>query len=231
MDSIIKRIMRLAMTEQFDEARVLVRQLVEAEPLDVGIKVLQADIENLSGNESEALRQLNEILRINPEFGPAYYSTGILYAHQRRFDLAKTFFEKSLELLDSGQKEFLSDVWLQLGLTLWEQRSRSEAIEAWQKSLSLNSAQWKAKEYLEEFTSNYSNPKIHGDPLYFQEFQNLQVQIYLIGKGKTEFVSFDEADSIIRRITEVWNNIPEKWKLEDFSYLERNRYFKSFIIF
>jgi tetratricopeptide (TPR) repeat protein len=223
----IKTIMQLAMSERWEEARVKIREMILEEPLDPAIRVLQADIENISGNEKEALRQLKEILRNYPEFGPAYYSTGVLHARQLRWDQAKTFFIKSISLIDSAHKEILSDAWLQLGVAHWEQRNPGEAIEAWHQSLTLNPAQWKAREYLEEFTPDYSKPKILGDPEYFQAFQALQVEAYLVRQGKREFDSLEEAETLFRKMTEAWNVIPEKWKLEDMAEIERTRYFKS----
>jgi tetratricopeptide (TPR) repeat protein len=223
----IKEIMRLAMLERWDEARIGIRQLIEADPNDPGIKVLQADIENLSGNEKEALRQLKGILGDCPEFAPAYYSAGIVHARQGRWDQAKTFFEKSIFLLASDQKEMLSDAWLQLGIAHWEQRQPEDAMESWKKSLSFNPAQWKARGYLEEFTPDYSKPKTFGEPEFFMEFQELQVQAYLAGKGRSEFDSLDEADFLFRKITVAWKEIPEKWNIEEMADIERIRYFKS----
>jgi tetratricopeptide (TPR) repeat protein len=227
MEDKIKDIMQLTMSEKWEEARTLVRELIFANPFDVGIKVLQADIENLSGNEKESMRQLKEIIRFNPEFSPAYYSTGILHARQQRWDQAKSFFEKSIEKSNPDQKEFLSDAWLQMGVANWEQRNPGKALEAWQKSLFYNPAQWKAREYLEEFTPDFSKPKVFGDPEFFQEFQELQVQNYLVSQKKTQFDSLKEADIIFRKINEAWNSIPEKWKIEDWADVERLRFFKS----
>lgn len=219
--------MQLAMSERWEEARTEIRRLIEADPHDAGIRVLQADIENLSGNEKEALRQLKGIYRDDPGFAPAYYSAGIVHARQGRWDQAKTFFEKSISLLSSDQKEILSDAWLQLGIAHWEQRQPGEAMESWKKSLSFNPAQWKAREYLEEFTPDYSKPKTFGEPKYFMEFQEVQVQAYLAVKGKSEFDSLDEADFLFREITEAWRTISEKWNLEEMADIERKRYFRS----
>ncbi|MBI1822661.1 MAG: tetratricopeptide repeat protein [Nitrospirae bacterium] len=226
-DDKIKTIMQLAMAEKWEEARFRVRELIQNAPLDPGIKVLQADIENISGNEKEALRQLKEILRAHPEYGPAHYSTGVLHARQGRWDQAKSFFIKSIGLFDPDQREMLSDAWLQLGVAHWEQRNPGEAIEAWYRALSFNPAQWKAREYLEEFTPDYSQPKMLGAPEYFRKFQEIQVQSYLVQHGKTEFDSLEEADMLFRKMTEAWNAIPEKWKLEDLAEIERTRYFRS----
>jgi tetratricopeptide (TPR) repeat protein len=121
----------------------------------------------------------------------------------------------------------LSDAWLQLGIAYWEQRHPGEAIESWKKSLAFNPAQWKAREYLEEFTSDYSRPRVFGKPEFFHEFQNIQIEKFLSARNENAFASFDEAERILRQITEAWNGIPDKWKIEELADIERFRYFRS----
>ncbi|MBI3351544.1 MAG: tetratricopeptide repeat protein [Nitrospirae bacterium] len=226
-DKQIKQAMQYAMAEHWDEAKHLIRQVIESSPEDLWAKVVQADIENISGNEKEAFQQLRILMRNYPEFAPAYYSMGILHSRQGRWDQAKNFFEQSISLFDPGQKESLSDAYLQLGIAWWEQRHPGDALECWQKSLACNPAQWKAREYLEDFTSDYSKPKILGDPRFFQQFQEIHVKAYLSEHGKSQFDSLEETDEVIQKIAASWNAIPEKWKMEDLTEEERFNTFKS----
>jgi tetratricopeptide (TPR) repeat protein len=227
MEEKIKQIMQLALGEKWDEARQLIQKVLESDSGNLEARVLQADIETIAGNEQEAFKQLRAILREYPEYGPAYYSMGVCHSRQGRWDQAKTFFEKSISKLEPDQAESLSDAYLQLGVSCWEQRHRDEAMESWKKSLAFNPAQWKAREYLEEFTSDYSQPKILGEPELFQEYQTLQVQTYLNSRGKSQFDTLEETNEVIRKIVSSWNAIPDKWKVEDLSPEERLRLFKT----
>ncbi len=227
MEEKIKQIMQLALEAKWDEARQFIQKVLEADSGNLEARVLQADIETIAGNEPEAFKQLRAILREHPEYGPAYYSMGVCHSRQGRWDQAKIFFEKSISKLEPDQGEALSDAYLQFGVSCWEQRHRDEAMESWKKSLAFNPAQWKAREYLEEFTSDYSQPKILGEPGLFQEYQALQVQIYLNSRGKSQFDTLEETNEVVLKIVSSWNAIPDKWKVEDLSPEERLRLFKT----
>ncbi|MHB8483190.1 MAG: tetratricopeptide repeat protein [Nitrospiria bacterium] len=223
----IRQAMQFAMTGQWEEARDFIRRVIQSCPEDLSARVVQADIENISGNEKAAFQQLRTLIRTHPEFAPAYYSMGVLHSRQGRWDQAKSFFEQSISLFDPDEKESLSDAYLQLGISWWEQRHPGEALESWRKSLSYNPAQWKAREYLEDFTPDYSKPKVLGNPRFFQQYQEIHVKAYLAGLKKSQFDSLEETDEVIRKVASSWNTIPEKWKMEDLSEEERLNYFKS----
>lgn|ERR1700693_3294079 len=231
MEAELQEIMALAMAENWEEARKKIDALLFAHPEEWMARVVKADIETLSGNRKEAFRMLREIIRDAPRFAPAHYSMGVLHGREGRWDQAKTSFEEALAFYDAGEKEGLSDAWLQLGIALWEKRNPEEALTAWGTALQLNPGQWKAREYIENFTSDWTRPQVQGNPAWFETFKEYQIRNYLAKSGKEKFSSLEETGRILKRIVDAWSRIPDKWKLVDISPEERNRLFQSMNLF
>ena len=227
MEKEMKEVMALAMAQKWDAAKALADKMIQSHPGDLNARVVRADIENLSGNGKEAFRRLREVLRENPEFASAHYSMGVLFGRESRWDKSRASLEKALSLYPPEEKEAISDAFLQLGIACWEQRRPGDALDAWKSALVHNPGQWKAREYLEEFTPDWSKPKILGDPEWFDAFKALHVKKYLSALGSDDFSSLAEADGVLKKIVAAWNAIPDKWKLEDLSQDERERLFHA----
>jgi len=80
-----------------DEAEALYRRALQLAPslyethTDVGM------LEGMRGNTAAALRELDEALRINPAYAPAYYHRGQVWSRMRELDRAIGDFEQALQ--------------------------------------------------------------------------------------------------------------------------------------
>lgn len=86
-----------------------------------------------NGNMEEALKKYEEALKINPSYGPAYYSEGIIFYDKKDYDKALTAFSEAIKYNPESDV-----ICLWLGKTHMEKGNKAEAKECFSKALKIN---------------------------------------------------------------------------------------------
>jgi tetratricopeptide (TPR) repeat protein len=173
---------------------------------------LHANIYFFEGKLLEAENRLNQVLTLNPNYPLAVYFLGVIYHEKGEYERAIQMYETALKNLSEEQKYDLADVYQNMGCSLWGVGKREEALEAWQSCLKYNPKQKSAKKNLKDFTNEYGMGKSPVGMDDFWAFINFKRKEYYSVKGRDYFKSVEEANNVLKKITDAWDNkIMPKW--------------------
>ncbi|MBW4627979.1 MAG: tetratricopeptide repeat protein [Brasilonema octagenarum HA4186-MV1] len=185
----------------YQSAEAAWRKAVELEPKNIEYKIdLATVLSQLVDKDEEALLEIKEAIRLNPNSKKAYIILGIILAEQNKLDDAMSAFRTVLKLGDNIF--FDSYAYAGLGLLLNEQGNTDAAITKYKKAISIN-------DY------NAFNHKLLGEILVSQGISSGQAN--KIEEGVIElkkaselyrvFNDTDEADEIDNEIDKVINSL------------------------
>ena len=108
------------------------RKMVTASPNNAMARVRLAEAMMANGQESEAIAQLGEALKIDKELTPALTDLGLIAMDRREWTKAEEYWGTIIGLLKrdpmSGQDQRLSEAYYYLGTTLVELKRNEEAV-------------------------------------------------------------------------------------------------------
>jgi len=108
------------------------RKMVTASPNNAMARVRLAEAMMANGQESEAIEQLGEALKIDKELTPALTDLGLIAMERREWTKAEEYWGTIIGLLKrdsmSGQDQRLSEAYYYLGTTLVELKRNEEAV-------------------------------------------------------------------------------------------------------
>ena len=196
---------KLVLEHKFDQAKDVFEKLLKIRPDDIEVMTLHANIFFLEGKLIEAERGFDEVLALNPNYPLALYLLGAVYHEKGEYDRAIHMYETALKYFPEKDKKDIADVYQNLGCSLWEVKRREEAIEAWNTCLKYNPRQRYARENLKDFTNEYGMPSV---PMFddYYAFTDIKNKEYLASKGKEDFDDIKEANLILKKSGEVWND-------------------------
>jgi hypothetical protein len=126
------------------------------------------------------------------------------------------------------QKHERSECLNGLGVVLWRQHKRDEALEVWRRALDEDPANKIARKNLDKFTNEYNEPATlvgaFDDP---NHFRTIQTELYLQQQGKTEFSTKEETMEVIGAILQAWNEhlAPRSKEIETMTAAEKTELF------
>ena len=135
---------------------------------------------NRLGRNEDALRMYNEVIEIEPTYGPAHYSLGLLYAEMNRLDKTVEYLKQAIVLSPENLRAHYN-----LGLALQNIDRSGEAEEVYLNALKVAPEYWEIHNaigilYFQQ--GNLVQSKYHIDRLVSQfpnnqELRNFQLQI------------------------------------------------------
>ncbi len=202
---------KLVLEKEYEEAKKVLAKVLELSPNDVEVMSLLANVYIAEGELGKAEEWLNKVLLIDPNYPQALYHMGVVYYEKEEYEKATGMYEKAIEHYPEDAKEDIADAYQNLGCSLWEERRREEALEAWKTCLEYNPKQKYAKKNLKEFTNEYGMPKSPVGMDDFWAFMDFKQKEYLSVKGKDSFGDKNEWNTVLRKIQHAWNTqIAEK---------------------
>ncbi len=197
---------KLVLEHKYDLAKDVFTKLLNLRPDDVGVMALHANVFIVEGKLLEAERALNNVLALNPDYPMALYFLGVVYNEKHEYERAIQLYETALKHFSEDNKEELADIYQNLGCSLWEVRRREEALEAWRTCLKYNPKQKYAQENIEKCTNEYGMGKSPVGLDDFWAFVDIKRKEYLSIKGRDYFKGIDEANLVLEKITDAWDN-------------------------
>ena len=219
--------------KDYEEAKRLFAKVLEISPNDAHVLCLLANVFILEGNFKKAEEWLNKALLTNPDYPWASYHMGVVYHELGEFEKSIKMYEKALEHFFNGDKDEIADTYQNMGCSLWEVKRREEAIDAWNTCLKYNPKQKYARENLKEFTNEYGMPSV---PMFddYYAFTDMKNKEYLASKGKEDFEDIKEANFVLHKSMDAWNNgiIPKYGrKLDHMKTKDKIKLFKDTKVF
>lgn len=217
----------------YEEAKRLFAKVLEISPNDAHVLCLLANVFILEGNFKKAEEWLDKALRTNPDYPWASYHMGVVYHELGEFEKSIKMYEKALEHFSNGDKDEIADTYQNMGCSLWEVKRREEALEAWKTCLKYNPRQRYARENVKEFTNEYGMPSA---PMFddYYAFTDMKNKEYLASKGKEDFEDIKEANFVLHKSMDAWNNgiIPKYGrKLDHMKTKDKVKLFKDTKVF
>ena len=219
--------------KDYEEAKRLFARVLEISPNDAHVLCLLANVFIFEGNFRKADEWLDKALRTNPDYPWASYHMGVVYHELGEFEKSIKMYEKALELFSKNDKDEIADTYQNMGCSLWEVKRREEAIDAWNTCLKCNPKHKYARENLKEFTNEYGMPSV---PMFddYYAFTDMKNKEYLASKGKEDFEDIKEANFVLHKSMDAWNNgiIPKYGrKLDHMKTKDKIKLFKDTKVF
>ncbi len=225
---------KMVLEHRYGAAKDIFAKVSELCPNDVEVMSLYANVFIVEGKLLEAENRLNQVLALNPDYPLALYFLGAVYHEKGEYEKAIHMYETALKHFSEDNKEEVADVYQNLACSLWEVRRREEAIEAWRMCLKYNPKQTYAQENIEKCTNEYGMPKSPVGLDDFWAFADIKRKEYLSVKGRDYFKGIDEANLVLKKITDAWDNeITPKYgaKLDRMKTKDKVKLFKDTKVF
>ena len=197
---------KLVLEHKYDLAKDIFTKLLNLRPDDVEVMSLLANIFIVEGKLLEAENKLNNVLAFNPNYPLALYFLGVVYHDKGEYEKAIHMYETALKHFSEKDKKDIADVYQNLGCSLWENKRREEALEAWKTCLKYNPRQRYARDNLKDFTNEYGMPRSSVGMDDYYAFTDIKTNEYFESKRKKEFKNKEEAEYVLNKIMDAWND-------------------------
>jgi tetratricopeptide (TPR) repeat protein len=197
---------KYVLEHRYKAAKDIFEKLLQLSPNDVEIMALYANVYCVEGKLVEAENRLNQVLLLNPNYPLALYFLGYVYNAKGEYEKAINMYEKALKFFSENEKIEKADAYQNLGCSLLAVNRREEAIEAWKTCLKYNPRQKSVKENLKNVTNEYGMAKSPVGLDDFRAFVDFKRKEYLSDKGRNFFEGLDEANMVLKKITDAWDN-------------------------
>ncbi|MCL4540047.1 MAG: tetratricopeptide repeat protein [Bacteroidetes bacterium] len=226
----LRRLDKLIEQRKYRIALPFVRELVAKFPEDTIVHVGLALCLSETGQRSEALDVLQAADRRFPNDYTILYHIAETQNELEAFEDAERTYRKSLDLTPASCHVERSECYNGLGVVLWRQHKKGEALEVWKLAIRENPKNRMAQGNLRELTNQYGEPLAVSqemDDLF--HFINVQQELYLKGLDKPEFSAKQEAETFFTAVKEVWNaQVAERGKeLDTMTPEEKTKLFRA----
>lgn len=133
MEAEVKQAQEKIKLKDFEGAITLCRNVLARNPEDPNALYLIGIALSRKGDTAEAVKALNEVTRLSPNFAPAYFELAVDHQHLGDSSLALAAFRKNSELNPAN-----ADSAYNAGLILFQEGKIEEALPLFEKALSLN---------------------------------------------------------------------------------------------
>ncbi len=225
---------KLVLEKNYQDAKEVFAKLLELSPNDIEVMTLLANLYFIERDFKKSEEWLERVFLIDPDYPQALYEMGTVYHERGEWDKAINMFEKAIDIFPEDAKKDIADVYQNLGCSLWEVKRRIDAIEAWKTCLKYNPRQKYAKQNLKDFVNEYGMPKSPVGMDDYWAFADIKRKEYLSEKGRDFFKGIDEANLVLKKITDAWDNkILPKYgaKLNRMKTQDKVKYFKDTKVF
>jgi len=232
----IELALSLAINGKLEEAKEIIAVILEKYPQDIEAMTILGEILTLQNKRKEARVWIDKVLTLDKNYPRALNALGMLHIRNKRWSSAIKAYEKAILNYPQDAKEEIAAAYQDLGCALWESSRRDEALEAWKICLQYDPNNIRAKKNLQQFTNEYGLPaspvgKVMDDANAFLHYKMLE---YLSNKGKDGFDNTDEANKVLNKITDAWNNtVVSKYgsKLDKMNSNKKKNMFKETRVF
>jgi len=226
----LRRLHKLIEQRKFKRALPFVRELVAKYPDESIVHVGLALCLSQGGQHSEALEILQTADHRFPNNYTILYHIAETQNEIENFEDAEKTYRKSLDLTPAAHKVERSECYNGIGVVLWRQHKRDEALEMWKLALKDNPENRAARKNLNQLTNEYGEPSAVSkemDDLF--HFMNIHQKIYLKEQGKTKFSTKQETEAFFSAVKEAWNTqLAHRGKeIDAMSADEKTELFKS----
>ncbi len=224
------RIQALMDKGRFRQAIPVVSQFLQRYPDNVIPYILLSTCQSEIGNSNEALATLQEGEKQFPDHFDLLYHIAETFIELKDYEKAEKYFRRSLDSTPTKLREEMSGCCVGLGVSLWEQHRRSDALAMWRMALKFDPDNEVAKRNLAELTNQFNEPAAPSkifDDLY--HFQNIHKERYLNQCGRKEFTAIREAEKVMEAIRIAWNTriAPLGNKVDAMTPAEKTALFRS----
>lgn len=225
---------KYVLENRYEAAKDVFEKLLQLSPNDVEIMALHANIYSVEGKFIEAENKLNRVLILEPNYPLALYFLGFVYNAKGEYEKAINMYKMALKYFSEHEKMEIADAYHNLGCSLWEVKRREEAIEAWKTCLKYNPKQKDVKENLKKLTNEYGMVKSPAGMDDYWAFSDIKRKEYLSEKGRDFFKGMDEANMVLKKIMDAWENeilLKSGTKLNRMKTKEKVKLFKDTKVF
>jgi tetratricopeptide (TPR) repeat protein len=202
----LRRLQKLCLQGKYRKALPLVQEMLSAQPDDPSLHITLALCLSETGKAEEAIKILREADTRFPNDYNILFNLAETLIGTEEYEESERLFRVSLSLTPGGLKIEKAECYNGLGVALWEQRKRAEALEMWKLALKENPRNEDAIKNLKDFTNEYNEPappaKVLDDPYHFQK---IQTDRYFERVGRKVFEDENEMKQVIGAIFETWN--------------------------
>lgn len=102
---------------------------VKKNPDDLAMRWQLAQALAYTGDRDEAVKQFKIILKVEPEYAPAFAGLGLVALQEKDFGVAESYYRKAIKVYGAAdqQSSFLEESYFYLGTALMEQKEYEEA--------------------------------------------------------------------------------------------------------
>ena len=202
----LRRLDRLIQQRKFRIALPFVRELMTKYPDETIVHVGLALCLGETGQRSKALDVLQAADRRFPNDYAILYHIAETQNEVETFEDAERTYRRSLELTPASCHAERSECYNGLGVVLWRQHRKDEAVEMWRLAVKEDPRNKVAERNLKELTNEFNEPVTPAPAMDdFLHFQNIQMEAYLHHKKKSEFSTKSEAEAFFTLLMNAWN--------------------------
>ncbi len=226
----LRRLDKLIEQRKFRIALPFVRELMTKYPDDTIVHIGLALCLSETGQRSEALDVLQAADRRFPNDYTILYHIAETQNEVEAFEDAEHTYRKSLELTPASCHAERSECYNGLGVVLWRQHKKSDALEMWKLAMKENPRNRIAQRNLKELTNEFNEPVTAAKPMDdFRHFQNIQMEFYFQSEKKSEFSTMREAEDFFGLLMNTWNSqLADRGKgMDSMTAAEKTELFKS----
>lgn len=229
----VRRIGKLIKKRKFKKALPLVDSLMARFPDELELWTAQAICYSETGRTGRALTILRKARTRFPRDHFVLYALAETLVKTEEFEEAERAYHVALEETPPGLKQERSECYNGLGVALWAQHKRDDALDMWKRAVEEDPGNKIAQRNLEQFTNEYNEPTppspVFDDPYHFQR---IQTERYLKQVGREIFQNDKEAERVIGAIFQAWNDhvAPRSKELDTMTPAEKTELFGSITV-
>lgn len=201
------KVLSLLNAGKHEEAGVRARGLCEQYPDDfechlfLGIALMDEE------KYEKARKVLVRAVEKFPEQWKLRMVLGHVHGHQGDWRRSEEAYRKALDDAKDASAQEVAELHCSVAEALWAQHHRDGALAEWRRALEVDPECEEAQESLKERTNEYGEPRAPSavfDDLY--HFRRIQTERYFRIVGRNEFVSKEEAETVVGVIMAGWND-------------------------
>ena len=223
-------VQKLIEQRKFKQALPLAEELMHIYPDDPMVYSPVAICYSRIGDAKRSLDLLRTARQKFPKNYDILYYLAETLNQLEQYENSEKVYRDAIGLTPKEFKQERSQCYNGLGVSLWEQRFRKEALDAWKLAIKENPRNVIARKNLAECTNEYNEPaapsSLHNDLYHFQKIQS---ELYFSTKGITAFNSPEEAQRVLSIIMCAWNKhlAPRGAEMDKMSPAEKTEIFKA----
>jgi tetratricopeptide (TPR) repeat protein len=225
-----RQLSKLFDQKKFKQALPIAIRLAEMFPEDPLTAVSVSVCYSATDQPDTAVKVLDEASKRFPNHHTILFYLAESQYRLEHFEEAEQTYRQALAATPPERKSERGACYNGLGVVLWYQVMRDEALAMWREAIKEDPANIPARKNLEEFTNEFNEPDAPAavfEDLY--HFQRIQKERYLGNQGRKEFESKEEMELVLGAIFEAWNThlAPRGKEIDSMTPAEKTELFRS----